>query len=78
MRTRGVQWKYDDSIEHYVTQMLLAINWRYWQAVKKNSRMRMKFEGRLMEAYLIEIHQVLAKKGYFFQQNSMYTYVSKF
>ena len=44
--------------------MLLTIN--YWQA-GKNSRMRTKLQGRLMQARLIEINQVFAKKkvGYF-------------
>ena len=41
--------------------MLLAINWRYWQAVK-NYRMRMKVQGRLTEARFIVIYQVFAKK----------------
>jgi hypothetical protein len=29
---------------------------------EKNSRMRMKVQGRLMQAHFIEIHQVFAKK----------------
>ena len=41
--------------------MLLVISWRYWQA-EKNSRMRMKVQGRLMQASFIEIHQVFPKK----------------
>ena len=49
-----------DGTKHYLTQMLLAINWRYWQA-GKNSRMSMMVQGRLMQARFIEIHQVLAK-----------------
>ena len=47
--------------KHYLTQMLLAINWRYWQA-RKNSRIRMKVQGRLMQARFIEIHLVFAKE----------------
>ena len=50
----SLQWKSDESTKHYLTQMLLAIKWRYWQAVK-NSRRRMKVQGRL-----IAIHQVFA------------------
>ena len=30
----SLQLKSDESIKHYLTQMLLAINWRYWQAAK--------------------------------------------
>ena len=45
--------------------MLLAINWRYWQA-GKNSRMRNKVQGHLMQASLIEIHQVFPKKVEYF------------
>jgi hypothetical protein len=26
----SLQWKYDESTKHYITQMLLAINWYYW------------------------------------------------
>ena len=35
-RTRHLplQWKSDESTKHYLTQMLIAINWRYWQARK--------------------------------------------
>ena len=29
-----LKWKSDESTKHYLTQMLLAINWRYWQAEK--------------------------------------------
>ena len=50
------------------TQMLLTINWHYSQA-RKNSRMSMKVQDRLMQARFIEMYQVLAKKkkkvGYF-------------
>ena len=61
----SLQWKSDESTKHYLAQMLLAVNWRYWQA-GKSSRMRMKVQGRLMQAHFIEIHQVFAKKkGYF-------------
>ena len=59
----SLQWKSDKSTKHYLTQMLLAFNWRYWQAGKKNSHMCMMVQGRLMQACLIEIHQVFAKKG---------------
>ena len=47
--------------------MMFAINCRYWQAGKL-SRMRMKVEGRLMQARFIKIHQVFSKGnkvGYF-------------
>jgi len=37
------------STTHYLTQMLFASNWRYRQA-GKNSRMRTKVQGRLMQA----------------------------
>ena len=30
-----LQWKADENTKHHVIQMLLAINWRYWQAGKK-------------------------------------------
>ena len=59
--TNLVKWKSDESTKHYLTQMLLAINWRYWQTLK-NSRMQMKVKGRLMQARFIEIHQVFVKK----------------
>ena len=42
--------------------MLLAINVRYGQT-GKNSRMRMKVQGRLMQARFIEIYQEIAKKS---------------
>ena len=51
----SVQWKSYESTKHYLTQILLAINWRYWQA-GKNSRMRMKVRGRLMQTRFIKIH----------------------
>ena len=48
--------------------MLLAINWRYWQAAE-NSRMRVKIQGRFIQARIFEIHHVFEKKsnkvGYF-------------
>ena len=44
-----------------LAQMLLAINWHYWQA-GKNSCMCMKVQGPLLQACFIEIHQVFAKK----------------
>jgi hypothetical protein len=53
--THGVQWKSNKNTKHYLTQMLLAINWHYWQ-VGKNSRIRMKVQGHLMQVRLIEIH----------------------
>ena len=61
VRTRGVQWKFNESTKHYLTQMLLVINWSSWQA-GKNSRKRMKAQGRLMQVRFIEIHLVLATK----------------
>ena len=30
-----LQWKSDETTKHYLTQMLLGINWHYWQAGKK-------------------------------------------
>ena len=30
----SLQWKPDESTKHYLTQMLPAINWLYWQAGK--------------------------------------------
>ena len=32
----SLQWKSDESSKHYLTQMLLAINWRYWWAGKNS------------------------------------------
>ena len=40
----SLQWKPNESTKHYLTQMLLAINWCYWQ-VRKNSCMRMNIQG---------------------------------
>ena len=37
--------KSDESTKHHLSQMLLATDWRYWQAGKK-SHMRMKVQGR--------------------------------
>ena len=56
-----LHWKFDESTKHYLTQMLLAIIWRYSQE-GKNSSMCMKVQGRLMQARFIEIHQVFTKK----------------
>ena len=52
---------YNESTKYYLIQMLLAVNWRYWQA-GKNSRVCMKVQGRLMQARFIEICQVFAQK----------------
>ena len=30
----SLQWKSDETTRHYLTQMLLAINWGYWEAGK--------------------------------------------
>ena len=60
----SLQWNSDESTKHYLTQMQFAINWRYWQT-ERNSRARMKVQGRLMQARLIEIHQVFAKVDIF-------------
>ena len=57
----SLQWKSDENTKHYLTQMLVAINWRYWQA-EKNPGIRMMVQGRLMQARFIEVHQVYAKK----------------
>ena len=56
-----LRWKFDESAKHYLTQMLLAINWRYWQK-GRISRMRMKVQGRFMQARFIELHQVFPEK----------------
>ena len=61
VRTHGVQWKSDKNIKHYLTQMLLVLNWCYWQ-VEKNLHMHMKVQGHLMQVNFIELHQVFAKK----------------
>ena len=58
----SLQWKSDKRTKHYFTQMLLAINWCYWQ-VGKNSGMHMKVQGHLMQACLIET--ITKKKSYF-------------
>ena len=73
VRTRGVQWKSDEITKKYLTQMLLAINWRYWQA-GKYSRMRMKVKGQLMQAHFFEIHQVFARKGRTLFQQYIWTF----
>ena len=31
----SLQWKFDESTKHYLSKMLLAINWVYWQAREK-------------------------------------------
>ena len=49
----SLQWKSNESTKHYLIQMLLVINWPYWQAV----------QAHLMEAHFIEIHQVYKKKS---------------
>ena len=68
----SLQWKSDESIKHYLTQMLLIINWRYG----KNSRMHMKIQGRLMHVRFNEIHQVSAKKNKvrYFSNRVVYQY----
>ena len=73
----SLQWKSDESTKHYTTQMLLAINWYYWQAWR-NSHMRMRVQGRLMQVHLIEIHLVFAKKnkdGYFSNRAVFYSHL---
>ena len=30
----SLQWKSDESTKHHLTEMLIVINWRYWQAGK--------------------------------------------
>ena len=57
----SLRWKYDERTKHYLTQMLLAINWRYWQE-GKHSRKHMKVQGGFMQVHFIEIHQVFVKK----------------
>ena len=56
----------------YLTQMFLAIIWRYWQA-GKITRMRMKVQG-LLQAHLIETHQDFeTKKFRYFSNRVVYT-----
>ena len=55
----SLQWKSDESTKRYLTQMLLLTD-------GKNSHMRMKVQGRLVQESLIDIHQVFAKKGRIF------------
>ena len=57
----SLQWKSNESTKHYLSQVLLVINWRYWQE-GKISRMQIRVQGVLMQARFIEIHQVFAKK----------------
>ena len=54
------QWKSDESTKHYLIQMLLAINWRYWQA-EKYSRMLKKVQGRLIQVHFVETHKDFRK-----------------
>ena len=54
--------------------MLLAVNWRSWQA-EKNPRVRMKFQGRLKQASFIEIQQVYAKKKVWYFSNRVVAYL---
>ena len=58
----SLQWKSGKSTKHNLIQMLLAINWCYWQ-MGKNSSMHMEVKGRFMQVSLIEIHQVFIKKN---------------
>ena len=68
IKRKTYQWQFwedgksDECTKHYLTQMQPAINWRCWQA-RKNSRMRMKVQGRLIQACFIEIHQDFTKKS---------------
>ena len=56
----SLEYKSVKSTKHYLTQMMLAINWCYWQARQSsNTRMCVKVQGHLMRVYLFEIHQVL-------------------
>jgi len=58
----SLQWKSDKSTKHYLTQILLGINWRYWQVGKFLHHTHVKFQGHLMQVCFIEIHQILEKK----------------
>ena len=59
-----LKWKSDESTKQYLTQMLLAINWRYWQTGKIHECV-WRLNVTSCERF-IEIHQVFAKKiGYF-------------
>ena len=73
VRTRAVQWKSDESTKHYLTPMLLAINWRCWQAGKIHACV-WRFKIALVQARFIEIHQVFAKQkvGYFSSRVVLY------
>ena len=61
-------WKSDKTTKHYLTQMLLAINWRYWEACK-NARIHLKVQDHFLLARSIKIHPIFGKKkknvGYF-------------
>ena len=56
----NLQWKSDKNTKHSFTQMVLAINWRYWQA-GENSCICMKVYDHLMQVCFIEFHQSFAK-----------------
>ena len=61
----SLEWKSEKRTKHYLSLILLDINWCNWQA-GKNSRLRMKVQGLLIQARFIEIHQVFAKKSHAF------------
>ena len=67
-----LQWKSDKSTKHYLTQMLLFINWSYWQ-VGKNSQVHMKVQGRLMQDYSLKSTRFLQKyKVWYFPNRVVY------
>jgi hypothetical protein len=56
------QWKSNESTKRYLTQMLLSINWHYWQ-MGKNSRICMKVQGCLMQRASLKSTRFLQKKN---------------
>ena len=60
-RKKSVHFPYNEkNTKHFLTQMLLAINWFYWQAGKIHACV-WRFKIALVQARFIEIHQVFAK-----------------
>ena len=58
----SLQWKSDESTKHYITQMLLAINWRYRTGEKKFTH---AYEGSCKHASLKYTRFSQKKVGYF-------------
>ena len=64
------QWKSDESTKHYLTQILLAINWRYWQAGKKFTH---AYQGSKVASC-----KRASLKSTRFSQKKMYTFLTDF